>query len=96
MENLVDMQSLIFWALSIFASMIICKLTKKKRWLKSFLVSSIIIFFGKIIIDTGGNIPTNAELNINIDNVSGLMGQSFGFGLVTGSVGYWIGDAIFK
>ena len=88
------MINFIFWGVSILASIIICWQTENKRWLKSFLTSTVIIFIGKLIIIKIDSSETNNELTTDL--ILAILGQSFGFGIITGSVGYFIGNAIFK
>lgn len=84
------MEQLVFLVMAIIVGIVVCKSFKKQRWLITFLISSGLISAIKILTELGiNNNPTS-------DRITALVGEAIGFGLIAGSIGFWIGSSIFK
>lgn len=80
------------WIIGILTGIIVSSLEQNNRFFKIFLISSILIFLFNFF-DFESRYNNNAEEQHNLGY---MIGESIGGGLVVGSLGYLIGNYLFK
>lgn len=94
---------ILLWAIGILTGICVCATTQKYQWLKSILITFVIMFFVSVFPDLPdsmfNNHPAYREATANYFS-SGrffyLFGDALGRSLATGSIGFFIGKRLFR
>ncbi len=89
------MTQLIALAIGILTGIIVCSLTDKNRSFKTFMISFILIFLVNFFTYESHQLLYVDE-KLNIHKLVQFIGECAGIGFVTGMIGYFIGNSMYK